>query len=188
MDGDFPHVEIYEWFRELERIKGVGNIELINAIEERIGTEFDQIKLRVLKLCLAGEYKEHSRYAEAEEIYLDLFKRSPDEPFPLISLAEQKLYREDQPERAMDVVDRALDAAYRSNNFRRLALGVKARIAIKLKAYNIVEDVLTQLMQLEFAPGNADCGIERDFLDRTPSRAINEDVARKYDQFAQRGA
>ena len=188
MDDNFQHVENYDWFRELERIKGVGNNELINAIEERIGTESSEIKLRVLRLCLAGEYKWHSRYTEAEEIYCDLFERSPDEPFPLICLAEQKLYWEDQPERAMEIVDEAIGAAHRSGNFRRLALGVKARIAIKLKAYNVVEDVLTQLMQLDFGPGNADCGIERDFLDRTPSGAIDEEVARKYDQFAQGSA
>jgi hypothetical protein len=31
---------------------------------------------------------------------------------------------------------------------------------------DIVEDVLKQLMQMKFTRENADCGIERDFLDR----------------------
>jgi hypothetical protein len=59
-----------------------------------------------------------------------LFDQSPDEPMPLMCLAEQKLYYEEDPAAAMPVIDRAIEAADRSGNFRGAVLGVKARLAL----------------------------------------------------------
>ena len=83
----------------------------------------------------------------------------------------------------MSIIDEAIDRAMRSGNFRRDALGTKARIALGLKDYGVVEEVLKQLMGLKFVHGNVDCGIERDFLDRLPPGAIDAKVASDYDRF-----
>jgi hypothetical protein len=48
----------------------------------------------------------------------------------------------------MPVIDRAIEEAYRSANYRRLALGVKARIALAQEKFSVVEEVLRRLLQL----------------------------------------
>jgi hypothetical protein len=184
--------EFERWYFERRRaiFKGEAGCgaeeELLDAIRQRIKEETDEENRRGLKFTLSTEYAIQERYPEAEVVLLGLHDENPDEPLPLISLAGQKLYYEEKPEAAMPIINRAIEVAYRSNVFRRLALGTKARIAHALKEYGIVEDVLNQLMQLKFGPGDVDCGIERDFLDRLPAGTISEEVARKYDRFSQR--
>jgi tetratricopeptide (TPR) repeat protein len=160
-----------------------GDRHVARAIEARLESEEDEEIRSSLNFELAGIYKMAGRYDEAERIYLMLFNQSPDEPMPLISLAGQKLYYEEDPAAAMPVIDRAIEAAYRSNNFRRLALGVKARIALAQEKYDVVEGVLRRLLQLTHDKRGVDIAPERDFFDRLPPGAINETVARRFDHY-----
>jgi hypothetical protein len=180
-----PVNEVYRWYEEVE-LTSVG-IEAIRVLQERIDSEPDAAKRRQLKFFLAWEHQQEDDYAACEAIYLQLFETKPDDPVPLIKLAEQKLYFEKQPEAAMRIIDRAIGAAYGSGNFRRNALGVKARIALAMKDFKIVEGVLTQIIQLGFEYGNTDVGFMRDFLDRLPPGSIDPEVARQYDEHCREG-
>jgi tetratricopeptide (TPR) repeat protein len=175
-----PINEVYLWYEDVERTS-VG-IEAIHVLQERIDSEPDAAKCRELKFILAQEHKHEEDYAVCEAIYLQLFETKPDDPVPLIKLAEQKLYFEEQPEAAMRIIDRAIEVAYGSGNFRRNALGVKARIALAMEDFEIVEGVLTRIMQLGFEYGNIDVGFRRDFFDRLPPGSIDPEVARQYDE------
>jgi hypothetical protein len=84
----------------------------------------------------------------------------------------------------MEIIDRAIEAAYRSLNFRRAVLGVKARIALAQEKYDVVEDVLRRLLQLTPDMRGADITVERDFFDRLPPGVINETVARRFDHYS----
>jgi hypothetical protein len=180
-----PVNEVYLWYEEVE-LTSVG-IEAIRVLQERIDSEPDAAKRRQLKFFLAWEHQQEKDYAACEAIYLQLFETKPDDPVPLIKLAEQKLYFEKQPEAAMRIIDRAIGAAYDSGNFRRNALGVKARIALARDDFKIVEGVLTQIMQLGFEYGNTDVGFRRDFLDRLPPGSIDPEVTRQYDEHCREG-
>jgi hypothetical protein len=182
--------EFDRWY--FERRRGIfrgeaecgGEGTLLDAIRERIKTETDEEIRRSLKFTLSGEYSFQERFSEAEAVLLELNEETPDEPLPLITLAGQRLYYERKPETAMPIIDMAIEVAYRTGIFRRLALGTKARAALELKAYATVEAILNQLMELKFGRGHVDCGIERDFFDRLPSGVISEVVARRYDEFS----
>jgi hypothetical protein len=182
MDGSQAQRDLYEWYLRLVRLRNP--TYLTDSLLERIRTEPDSALMRDLKSLLAGEYASQGKFTDAEAIYFDLHRDAPTDALPLIALAGQKLYLEDQPEAALRIVDMALDAAFRSCNFRRYALGVKARAALTLKSFSIVEDVLRQLLQLTFEPGNLDCAIERDFFDRLPSGAVNQELARRFDEYS----
>ena len=171
-----------DWIDEARHAGGFPNVA--RAVEARLQTETDKEVRRSLNFELAGAYNMAGRYDEAERIYLMLFNQSPDEPVPLISLAGQKLYFEEDPAAAMQVIDRAIEAAYRSFNFRRLALGTKARIALAQEKFSVVEDVLRRLLQLTHDRRGADIALERDFFDRLPPGAINETVARRFDHYS----
>lgn len=175
-----PINEVYRWYNDVERTS-VG-IEAIHILEERIDSEPDGAKRRALRFILAQEYKQEEDYAACEVVYLQLFETKPDDPIPLIKLAEQKLYFERQPEVAMRIIDQAVEVAYGSGNFRRNALGVKARIALAMEDFKVVEGVLIQIMQLGFEYGNIDVGFRRDFFDRLPPGSIDPEVARQYDE------
>jgi hypothetical protein len=180
-----PINEVYRWYEDVERTS-VG-IEAIRVLKERIDGESDVAKRRELKFILAQEYRHEEDYAACEAIYLQLFEAKLDDPVPLIKLAEQKLYFERQPEVAMGVIDQAIEVAYGSGNFRRNALGVKARIALAMEDFKVVEGVLIRIMQLGFEFGNTDVGFMRDFFDRLPPGSIDPEVARQYDEHCRAG-
>lgn len=162
-----------------------GDVKLVHAIKALMQNESDEAARRELNFELARAYKALERYGDSKRIYLMLAHQTPDEPMPLIALAGQKLYWEDDPTAAMKVIDRALKAAFRSNNFRRLALGVKARIALKQKKFSVVEDVIRRLLELRHDKQGVDIpGRERDFFDRLPAGAIDADLAREFDQYS----
>jgi tetratricopeptide (TPR) repeat protein len=175
-----PTNKVYRWYEDVEGTSA--GLELVYALKERIDSEPDAANRRELNLILAQEYRQEEDYAACEAIYLQLFETKPDDPVPLIKLAEQKLYFERQPEAAMRIIDQAVEVAYGSGNFRRNALGVKARIALAMEDFKVVEGVLTQIMQLGFEFGKIDVGFMRDFFDRLPPGSIDPELARQYDE------
>jgi tetratricopeptide (TPR) repeat protein len=177
--------QIHQWYRDLQIARG-SRASLVDAIEQRIGAETNLARLRALDFLLAGEYCSDGRYAEEEAVYRALHRQYPQDPLPLVFLAGSKLYFHDQPEQAMQLIEEALEIANRTGNFRRLALGVKARTALHIGAHQIIPEILRDILALKFEPGNRDCGIERDFFDRTPAGFIDEQLAEEYDRRSRR--
>src|ERR1700741_1577990 len=122
-------VSLHTWYDQLQRSHTRDDI--VEKIRNRLKSESDQESTRLLAFILAGEFREQGRYEEAEHVLLDLSERDQAEPYPLISLAGQKLYDEQKPDEALGIVDKAIKRARASRTFRRNALGVKARIAEK---------------------------------------------------------
>src|SRR5262249_30838363 len=119
----------------------------------------------------------------SEALLLRMFRDDPNDPLPMITLADQKLYHEERPQAAMPFIERALEAARRSGDFQRQALGTKARIALALERYDVVEGVLKDIMSLKISPDCIDVGREVDFLRRVPPGSIDPEVARQYDEY-----
>jgi hypothetical protein len=141
------------------------------------------LKIEELRSYLASEYVFCKDYASATTIHLEDFDADPDDPLPLNGVAFQKLEFEDRPEEAMHFANRALEVAVRTGNFQRFVLGTKARIALRLQEYRVMEDVLRQIMSTKLSRRNADLGVERDFFDALRPRSIDPDLAREYDEF-----
>ncbi len=123
------------------------------------------------------------RDREALQVLDDLCKRYPDNIRPRISKATSYLYFLDDPEEALRAIDVALQMACRNGFFRREALGVKARILVKLGRGEQLCEVLEEIMSLQMTKGVPDVGRERDFVDRAPPGLISEDVLARYNQF-----
>jgi tetratricopeptide (TPR) repeat protein len=174
-------VNLHKWYERLQRT--CADQEIVDEIMRRMKTESDQETVRSLAFILASEFRQHGRYGEAENILLDLSEQNPNEPYPLIKLAEQKLYYEEMPNEALAIVEKALSRARASGNFRRNALGVKARIAEKLQRHDLIADVLREIMTIKSGKSRADVGVERDFVDRLPTGAIDPTLLRQYDEF-----
>jgi hypothetical protein len=177
------YFELHDWHKQLQR--NLPDREVVEAIRQRREAEDDLQTGRSLGFILASELSEQGRHGEAADVLLDLSKQDPVEPFPLISLAEQKLYSEDKPDDALEIIDQALDRARASGYFHRCALGVKARIAEKLKRYDLIADVMREIMTTKFGESSVlvDVGIERDFVDRLPAEAIDGALLQQFDEF-----
>jgi hypothetical protein len=173
--------DIYSWHDEWRETDAEPDI--VSALKERIGHEAHPDRLKTFRSLLAQEYRERGDFEAAESVLLASLEADPESPRPLISLANQKLDSQEQPEAAMRVIDRAVEIAMASGLFRREALGVKARIALEQNAYPVVEDVLRQIMALTFTRGHLDIGAERDFFDRLPAGSIDPSMARAYDAY-----
>jgi hypothetical protein len=157
--------------------------QLVRAVEDRIRQEPHPLKLQALRAILAREHRKRGNFGASEAVYLADFDADPSRPQPLLCLARQKLNDENQPDAAMRVIDRAIIAALHSGTFRRSAFGLKARIALKLGFYSVIEDAMREIMGLAFTNGNLDTEVERDFLDRAPAGCLDVEVARAYDEY-----
>lgn len=176
-----PVCEIDRWYEQLRR--NAPDIDIIAALEEQVRHESDARKLHALRFHLASEHKGRGNYAAAEVVYLADSAANPDEPLPLIWLAEQKLYFQEDPQGALATIERAIEVAMRSGLFRRQAWATKARIALALDNFAVVESAMRHIMGLTFTPGNQDIAVERDILDRLPPDGIDPAVARAYDAY-----
>jgi tetratricopeptide (TPR) repeat protein len=185
MDDEADQRYIQEWYLDLLLAHGSRN-SLIDPIEQKLKVETAPGRLRELHFFLAGQYKYVGRYEDAESIYRLLHQQDPDDPFPLTFLAETYLNYKEDPQTALAIIEDAIKIAMRTGKFRRHALGVKARAALELDAYDLVEDVLRTILSLKFVRGNFDCGVERDFFDRLHPGVIDEKVARDFDLLASR--
>lgn len=181
---DDPY-SLYRWYDELQRT--LADREIVDAIARRMAESGD-VSRRFLALILAGELRRQQRYRDAEAILLEVSKQDPGEPYPLISLAEQKLYYEADPAAALVIVEQALERARASGHYHRCALGVKARIAEKLRRYGLIEDALREIMTVAFTGRLDDVGVERDFVARLPAGAIDTTLRERYDAFCRRAS
>jgi hypothetical protein len=110
------------------------------------------------------------------------------EPFPSdirfpISKASLYFYHLENSEEALRCINLALQRAYTTKFFRREALGVKARILLKLGRGGQLSQVLEEIMSMQMIKGIPDVGRERDFVDRAPPGLIPDDVLARYNQF-----
>ena len=85
-------VKLHQWYDSLRRMKH--GSEIIGEIEARVRSTEDREIAKTLTSILASELRRREKYPEAEAMLLDLAARFPNDPAPLISLAEQKLYFE----------------------------------------------------------------------------------------------
>jgi hypothetical protein len=175
--------DLQQWYQQLQRV--LSNQEIIEDIERRKTKESDPEILRSLDFILASEFQRQGLYSDAENILLELSRRDTTEPYPLIALAEQKLYYERKFDSALDIADEAVRCARISGKFRRNALGVRARIAKQLQRYDLIAEALREIMSIKFSESRIDVGVERDFVDGLPSNAIEEQLRRQYEQFFQ---
>jgi len=128
-------------------------------------------------LSLAG------RQQEAERMIDEMIAVLPDDVRLPISKASLYFYSMDDPEKALDAIDIALSRAQRTGFFRREALGVKARILLKLGRGEQLTRTLEEIMSLEMKSRIPDIGRERDFVDRAPPGMIADDVLARYNFF-----
>jgi hypothetical protein len=175
--------EVHDWFGKALRHTPIP--ELVEALRQRLAGAQEPIEMRETRNCLAMALRLDNRIDEARTVLFAIIADEPKNPRGYISLANFELYDADALQ-AMAAIDQAIVLANASGDFRREALGVKGRIALKLERFDILESVLRDIMALRFERRNVDIGIERDFLDRAPAGAIDPELVRAYDAYPEK--
>ena len=137
----------------------------------------------VLASTLVSYYTQAGRDSDAIDLIDEMIKRDTDDVLFPIRRACQYLYFIGDLEEALLSIDRALERAYRTGFFRREALGMKARILLKLVRGKELTRVLEDIMALKMIKGVPDVGRERDFVDSAPPGMIPKHVLARYNQF-----
>lgn len=168
------YYEILDWYADLER-KRRGD-DLVPSIRERMASYSGTMERIAFFQVLGWELMKQARFEEAAKVLSEWSVLDPTDPFPLIDLASQRLFFEDNPRQALEDIDQAIVIAQSSGNFRRHALNTKARVLLKLKDYRALETCLIEIADTKILPEQLDIGRERDFFDRVPEGAISDEV------------
>lgn len=173
-------VELENWATDLRGKLSLDDV--IEAVRKRIDTADDEDRYQLASI-LKGLLVETGRDQEALHVVEEMIKRFPDDVRFPIAKASLNFYFLGNPEQALVSIDKALARARRTGFFRREALGVKARILLKLGLGDQLSQTLEEIMGFEMKDGVPDIGRERDFVDRAPSELISEDLRTRYNAF-----
>jgi hypothetical protein len=178
-------VELYRWVDDLRARLFLDDV--IDTVRNRIreGESRDEYDLT---LILEQLLTETGRDEEAARVIDTMIERFPDDVRFPIARASLSFYFLDDPGGALASIDKALARARRTGYFRREALGVKARILLKLGFGEQLSQTLEEIMALEMRQGIPDVGRERDFVDRAPPGLISDDLRARYDAFCPKTA
>jgi hypothetical protein len=172
--------EIYDWAERLRKEQSLDHA--IDAVQTRMRDSSSEER-RHLASSLVSFLTLAQRDSEAVEVIDEMIERDTDDVSFPIRKASHFLYFMDDPDRALNFIDLALQRAFRTGLFRREALGVKARILLKLGRGDDLTRVLEQIMAMNMIKGVPDVGRERDFVDRAPPGMIPADVLARYNLF-----
>lgn len=107
----------------------------------------------------------------------------PEEPLPLVSLAEA-LMAAGRLKEAGDAIENACSKAGAKHRFVRYALSARARIAIALGDLSLFADSLRRLVEVgRKDPNEDDVDLETDFLKEPNDVAWNDEVRRLVDAY-----
>jgi tetratricopeptide (TPR) repeat protein len=179
--------------RELDRWIGQLRVSLVRKeipIEgalARVQAQMQSANARDDQLTLALALKqlltEAERYDEALRLIDSVIEQAPDNVRFPISKATLYFHRLDDPEKALQAIDFAIEQASRTGSFRREALNYKARILLSLGRGKELGQVLEQIMALKVPRDTPDTVRQRDFVDDAPSGLIPEDIVARYNKF-----
>jgi len=178
------HAEVFQWYARISET--ASGSAILSQIRERRQASANDEEMNALLSVLAWEFQKQGRFSAAAQILAEQAQLRPDDPLPLISLASQKLGMEDQPAEAREIIGKALLRAQKTGHFQRHALGVSARIALRLGDVAMLNDCLSRIPQITLETGQRDIGKERDFLDAAPQNAVLPDVRNAYEAFLKR--
>jgi len=178
--------ELDGWLAQLwlsQACKKIPIGEAINRVRSRLRSEGGEGRYQ-LALNLKWLLTEARRFDEALRLIDRVIKAIPDDVRFAISKANLYFARLDDPEKALEAIDLAVERAFHTGECRREALGVKARILLKLGRGEELGQVLEQIMSLKVDRHLPDIPRERDFLDAAPPGLVRADIVARYDAFS----
>jgi tetratricopeptide (TPR) repeat protein len=175
-----PEEEIDFWVNRQQEDFPVD--EVIARVRSRLQDADERERLR-LSFRLRELLVNSERYDEALRLADDVLARNPDNSS--FAIWKAKIYHDylDETSSALQSIDDALERAFRSRDYRRAALGDKARVLLTLKRGEELGQVLEQIMSLQMFHDAVDTPRERDFVDDAPAGLIAPEIIARYNAY-----
>ncbi|MDR2240698.1 MAG: hypothetical protein LBE33_09670 [Zoogloeaceae bacterium] len=183
-----------EYFRLRSRLEELRRISTTEAVEPAAGVVFLDGELAkasnpldrfALYQLIFHEYAVAERFDKEIDAMRKAIVEFPNEPVPWISLAARLSYDQDTVKEARQVAEKGLEIAIRNNRFVRYALCTRARIAVRIGDYPLLEETVLRLIEDASKIRTEDSGFEIDFLDSVVDDAIGRQIRDHYLDIAQ---
>jgi hypothetical protein len=155
----------------------------ILMILERLEGESKPWAVLALKEELSRQYVMSKEYDVARDILEEITQLRPKSEMAFSNLASHYFYVSDQPEKALKVILTAEKLSLQSGNFRRHVLAQKARIALALDDYVLLNDTLNLIAELVVHKGQRDVRKERDFFDQADIKLLPYETVKKFQNY-----
>lgn len=152
--------------------------DLTEFVRAALDTAQDKEEEEFFLSTLAHEYAYSGRFDEAESTIRKQLEIAPDSPVAWVQLASHFLYNTRELKKALSAAEIAVEHAEAQGGFVRYTHGVRIRIALEMKKYEIVEASLVKLV--EYTPEQPEIGLEGDFINRIPKGKVNKEIVDRY--------
>ncbi len=152
--------------------------DLTAFVRAALDTAQDKEEEEFFLSTLAHEYAYSGRFDEAESTIRKQLEVAPDSPVAWVQLASHFLYNTRELKKALSAAEIAVEHAEAQGGFVRYTHGVRIRIALEIKKYEIVEASLVKLV--EYTPEQPEIRLEDDFISRIPERKVNKEIVDRY--------
>jgi tetratricopeptide (TPR) repeat protein len=170
-----------EWYQKNHAHKPAEDRITWLEIEIEKTTEFWVKKCMFMHLLNSNV--ELSQFESALQVIDKEIQFDPDNALPLIAKAGVLLYHLERPAEALEVVEKGLLLSVKSKKFRRHALAVKARVAVQMGDYKMLEQILVSISELKLEKGDEDVGKEDDFFAKVDKSILSPDVVKKFETY-----
>jgi tetratricopeptide (TPR) repeat protein len=140
----------------------------------------DERRLLLIYALMQLKLFDEARY---EQLFEETIKEFPDDSHLWSGHANFYRIQRNDPARALEYLEKALEIAYRKRHFRRSILGDKARIAIDLRDRALWLQAVDEIACLDFLDGDFDFDRERDFFDAAPNSLKSSEIGQRYAEF-----
>jgi tetratricopeptide (TPR) repeat protein len=166
---------------QLKTIRDTSGTDATIAFLNDLLDKTDKKEARLELLSLLGmEYTRANKLDAVTAAYEQAVEEYPDDLNSLISLSEHIIWSDGNFERALTVSSRAVQLAKERHTLVRHALQNKARAAKKLGRYNLLEDILKELLRNEYPTIRGDIRFESDVVQDIPNGTVDANVIRKF--------
>ena len=180
-DYDETYRQTKEWFDQLKAT--LAPEAMVEPHERRLASAKGVAERKYIYDCLNEVFTRCKRLDDVLTVRLRYHDEFPDDPLTSLGIAGFYLSAVDEPLKATLWLEKAEVAARATGRFIRFVLHDKARAALELNDYGMLERCLVELAQLRIRRDTADIRRERDFFDRADKARLSKEVVEKYEAY-----
>lgn len=165
-------------FREI-----YGKKELVEVIEQKIvearnpSQKLAYLEFNANQLTIGG------RPNEALDVLRTIAKMNSDSVISQLSIVSHLLFILEQPEKALEELLLAEKLSNETGHFKRHVQAEKARIALALNDYDMLNTAINYISQIVVMPDKRDVGKERDFFDRADKSRLQSETISNFQKY-----
>jgi hypothetical protein len=160
-----------------------GSKKFVEIIEKKISESNNPSKKLAYLEFSANQLTIVGRPNEALDLLRTIAKMNPSSVISQLSIVSHLLFVLDQPEKALEELLPAESLSNETGHFRRHVQAEKARIALALNDYDMLNAAINRISQIVVVPDKRDVGKERDFFDRADKNRLKPETISNFQKY-----